>query len=1123
MSRGKVGILASLTLFGLSFMLPGPGLAADHMTVSEPAASTDDLEPAAPENASAVVDNEAPSVTISFDRSPDDGARQVPFGTNFATGGFVSGSAASVSIVNDVAGYRIDCEGSDGSSATFDTADDAFEATDSGGLSYFDDGVDNGVTYTCGIVAYDAAGNESDPITLTAEVEVLAVAPGPPGQLDILSVDGTIVNIGFVASPNDVPGHADPMTFYRISVDGSEQDPVEAVNQSFHEVSVDVGSDGDYLIAVSAVTVVEGVEFESSAVPAAAVVRFTPPGAPFTLFLDLVYDVQNAQFVLDVEFWPSFDDDGTANLTYDFDISNLDTADVPATGALFYTRQVTFAQEGDVTVSVATRDNDTGLLSGALTGTVTATVPEIVPAQLALPSPVQFSDLDPGQQDLLSATLASQIALAANIPVDRVIVTSIADGSLIVDFEIIPSEEPSEEEPTVQEAFANLETEIESDPQTFTEELTQEIAAEDPTLAQELDFGEPVVAEIAQSSQSLGSTFKDEEIRARVTVINQLGEADEITIEVEGDGFSISETSLTLDAGAEGSFDIVFSASENGDYEGTVTISTNDPANPGEIVTVSATVAPDPPDIALSADAIEYETTLVGDSSDETLTISNDGEADLNVILNVLGDEGFSVPVDDETEITVLGGESVDVIVTFTPVDGGDFAAFLVVESDDPDAEQAILIVTLSGDALVPVAGIALSDDTIDFGTLLVGDSASETLTIENTGISDLEVELELEGDMVFSVTGETMFTISGGGSADVEVVAEPDADGDFAGTLVVNSNDPENPSLDVDLSVTGVEPLPEIDVSPLAAVFGSVALGNVASTTVTISNTGDADLTGDITISGDDVFTISPGGPFTVLADESLSLEITFKPEAEADYQATINITSNDADEPEIMIQAVGTGVSKVQACVSAAGEILRTDFDGDGAVGYAEFFALVDHFNTTLGDEGYDLAFDLNGDGAIDYPDFFAYLDDFGETCTLRFLPTLRITNATAAPGGQVTVTVEVIDGEGIGALGFDLIFDTSLFTLDDADKTGLGDSDNFDLTSVDEGDDRVTGSFLSSAGLPEDESTGSLVEVMLTIDENAFAGIVVGLELEVTELADANGNPIPADVVDGRVTIQ
>ena len=161
--------------------------------------------------------------------------------------------------------------------------------------------------------------------------------------------------------------------------------------------------------------------------------------------------------------------------------------------------------------------------------------------------------------------------------------------------------------------------------------------------------------------------------------------------------------------------------------------------------------------------------------------------------------------------------------------------------------------------------------------------------------------------------------------------------------------------------------------------------------------------------------------------------------------------------------------------------------------------------------------------GEGVIDFADFFAYLDDFGKECVLRVLPTLRITNATAAPGGSITVTVDVADGAGVGALGFNLVFDSSLFTLDDAGKTGLGDSDNFDLTSVDEGDGQVTGSFLSSGGLPADESSGSLIEVVLTVDENAFAGIVVNLELEVTELADANGKPIPADVVPGRVTIQ
>ena len=56
--------------------------------------------------------------------------------------------------------------------------------------------------------------------------------------------------------------------------------------------------------------------------------------------------------------------------------------------------------------------------------------------------------------------------------------------------------------------------------------------------------------------------------------------------------------------------------------------------------------------------------------------------------------------------------------------------------------------------------------------------------------------------------------------------------------------------------------------------------------------------------------------------------------------------------------------------------------DFDGDGEVGFADFFLFADAFG------GSDDRFDLNGNGAVDLADFFLFADHFGQPARAKLL---------------------------------------------------------------------------------------------------------------------------------------
>ena len=98
-----------------------------------------------------------------------------------------------------------------------------------------------------------------------------------------------------------------------------------------------------------------------------------------------------------------------------------------------------------------------------------------------------------------------------------------------------------------------------------------------------------------------------------------------------------------------------------------------------------------------------------------------------------------------------------------------------------------------------------------------------------------------------------------------------------------------------------------------------------------------------------------------------------------------------------------------------------LKSDFDGDGTVGFPDFIVLAQAFGSRSGDARYESRTDLDGDGAVAFPDFILFVQYFGrqgETwrmpVTFRSLASetlpvllgsggLSLVTATLPPGGE------------------------------------------------------------------------------------------------------------------------
>jgi hypothetical protein len=230
---------------------------------------------------------------------------------------------------------------------------------------------------------------------------------------------------------------------------------------------------------------------------------------------------------------------------------------------------------------------------------------------------------------------------------------------------------------------------------------------------------------------------------------------------------------------------------------------------------------------------------------------------------------------------------------------------------------------------------IFVSPMSVNFGNVkLGGTSASKTVTIKNTGTSDLVISnIGITGSNAseFSQTNDCT-TIPAGGSCTISVGFNPTLlpFGQKSAIVTISSNDLKEPTVNVKL--LGNTAPPRISVSLLPVNFGSVEVGSISSPkVVTIKDTGISDLViGSIAVTGTNASEFSQTNNCTTIpAGGSCSITGTFAPTAMGSKSATMSISSNDPETPEVNVKLLGN--AKCIYSTSPSSQL----FDASGGTG--------------------------------------------------------------------------------------------------------------------------------------------------------------------------------------------
>lgn len=189
---------------------------------------------------------------------------------------------------------------------------------------------------------------------------------------------------------------------------------------------------------------------------------------------------------------------------------------------------------------------------------------------------------------------------------------------------------------------------------------------------------------------------------------------------------------LVVSAGGSIAVPIRFRPMASGTISAVLQIDSNDPASPA-IVDVSGT-APTPRLVVSIADQGAFPDTCLGDLSDGMLSLSNGGPCPLTITAITSSSGDFLVPETVSFPLVISPGGDLELMLRFQPTHLGTSGGTIILTTDDPTSPAVIQVNGFTPSGRLTVTG------TTDFGPVLLGDHAQQTLSICNTGDCDLHV-----------------------------------------------------------------------------------------------------------------------------------------------------------------------------------------------------------------------------------------------------------------------------------------------------------------------------------------------------------------------------------------------
>ena len=395
--------------------------------------------------------------------------------------------------------------------------------------------------------------------------------------------------------------------------------------------------------------------------------------------------------------------------------------------------------------------------------------------------------------------------------------------------------------------------------------------------------------------------------------ISNTGSADLAisVVSLVGAEFGVSgiTTPKTIVAGQSAVVGLSFQPKVAGAAAATLSVTSNDPANPTTNVALVGTGSTATfGQLQANPASVSFGSLSTGSNATKPIILSNTGTAAVQISSIAASGAGFTVN-GITVPFTLNAAATATLNAVFAPTTGGSASGSVTVTSN---ATNSPLTISLTGTSAQP--GLSIAPASFVFGSVVDGQTKSQNFTLTNTGSSSLTISQLSVSGAGYSISGlATPSTIAAGASATFSAVFAPTTAGSLPGTITISSNAPGSPST-IALSGTGVAGTVTLSANPTSVSFGNVNAGVTSSKSVTLTNNGTANLTiSQVTVSAKDVTTSGVTTPVTLTPGQSQTMNVAFLPSAAETVSGNITVTSTQGTSTVVAVS--GTGL---QAAIS-------------------------------------------------------------------------------------------------------------------------------------------------------------------------------------------------------------
>jgi hypothetical protein len=390
-------------------------------------------------------------------------------------------------------------------------------------------------------------------------------------------------------------------------------------------------------------------------------------------------------------------------------------------------------------------------------------------------------------------------------------------------------------------------------------------------------------------------------------VITNAGAAD-LTVSMvalTGSEFSLSgiATPKIISSGQTAALTLTFIPTAAGSASGSLAITSNDPANPTVNLPLTGSGTNTPMgQLTANPATLSFGNINTGSSASKQVVLTNTGNAAVKISQITATGTGFSAK-GITVPATLNAAQSATLTVGFAPASAANSSGTITVTSD---AKSSPLSIAVTGSGVQ--AGVNVSPTTFNFGSLVKGQTKSQTFRITNNGSASLTIQGLVVSGAGYSVSGLTIpATLATGQSASFTAEFAPTAAGNLGGTVTISSNAPNSP-VKVALNGTGVSASLTLTANPTQLAFGGINAGSSSSKSVTLTNSGNTSVTiSQITATAKDVHTSGITTPLTLAPGQAKVMNVSFSPTTAESVSGNVTVTSSQGSNAVIAVSGAG------------------------------------------------------------------------------------------------------------------------------------------------------------------------------------------------------------------------